>query len=600
MIDQQRIRNFCIIAHIDHGKSTLADRLLEHTGVMTERLKTEQVLDSMELERERGITIKASAVAMTYKAKDGIEYELNLIDTPGHVDFHYEVSRSLAACEGAILVVDAVQGVEAQTIANTILANEQHLVLLPVINKIDLPSADADRVRGEIEEALAIPGEEAILCSAKEGIGTEDVLEAVVAHIPPPTGNLDAPLQAMIFDSHFDPYRGIIAYVRVRNGTLRSDMRIQVMSNGKTFEVQEVGRFSLGMAPTEELSAGEVGYMAAGIKSLGDAPVGDTITDAARPAAKALHGFREAKPMVFCGLYPSDSNDYPLLRDALEKLQLNDAALIYEPETSSALGFGFRAGFLGLLHMEIVQERLEREYNLDLVATSPSVVYQVTTVTGEVLMVDNPALMPQPHLIDHVQEPYVGATIIAPSEYIGPCMELTKDRRGVYQSMEYAGTNRVIMNYELPMGEIIMDFFDQLKSRTRGYASFDYEFVGYRPADLVKVNMQINGDPVDALSFITPREQAYRRGAAMAKKLKAVIPRQQFEIRIQAAIASRVIAAETIRPVRKDVIAKCYGGDITRKRKLLEKQKAGKKRMKNIGSIEVPQEAFMSVLRLED
>ena len=600
MIVQSQIRNFCIIAHIDHGKSTLADRLLEHTGVLNERNRAEQILDSMDLERERGITIKASAVALTYHALDGKDYELNLIDTPGHVDFHYEVSRSLAACEGAILVVDAVQGVEAQTVANCILANEQKLALVPVINKIDLPSADPERVRGEMEEALSIPGAEAILASAKDGTGTVDILEAIVARIPPPVGDIDHPLQAMVFDSHFDPYRGIICYVRMRNGVLRAGMRMQMMSTGRTFEVQEVGRFTLGMNPTNELVAGEVGYVAAGVKSLGEARVGDTITNAANPALRALPGFREAKPMVFCGLYPTDGNDYPLLRDALEKLQLNDAALVYEPETSSALGFGFRAGFLGLLHMEIVQERLEREYNLDLVATSPSVVYRVTTHTGEVILVDNPALMPLPHEIDHIQEPYVGATIIAPSEFIGTCMELAQDRRGIYQSMEYAGTNRVIINYELPLGEILLDFFDQLKSRTKGYASFDYEFIGDREAELVKVNILVNGESVDSLSFITPRERAFRRGSAMAKKLKEVLPRQLFEIRIQAAIGGKIIASESVRPMRKDVLAKCYGGDITRKRKLLEKQKAGKKRMKSIGAVEVPQEAFMSVLRLED
>ncbi|HEY3379553.1 MAG TPA: translation elongation factor 4 [Armatimonadota bacterium] len=600
MIDQKLIRNFCIIAHIDHGKSTLADRLLEYTGMMTARLKTEQILDSMELERERGITIKASAVALTYHAKDGNEYELNLIDTPGHVDFHYEVSRSLAACEGALLVVDAVQGVEAQTVANCILANEQGLTLIPVINKIDLPSADPERVRGEIEDALSIPGDEAILGSAKEGIGTEDILEAIVARIPAPQGDANAPLQAMIFDSHFDAYRGIIAYVRVRNGVIRPGMRIQMMSLGKVFEVQEVGRFTLGMHSTGELVAGEVGYMSAGIKSLGDAPVGDTITDSANPATTQLPGFREAKPMVFCGLYPTDSSDYPLLREALEKLKLNDAAVTYEPETSSALGFGFRVGFLGLLHMEIVQERLEREYNLTLLATSPSVVYRVTTTKGEVTLVDNPADMPTADFIRLIEEPFVAAKVIAPSEFIGPCMELAQERRGVYKSMEYAGAKRVIINYELPLGEILLDFFDQLKSRTRGYASFDYEFDGYRAGDLVKVNILVNGDQVDALSFITPRDRSYRRGSAMVKKLKEVIPRQQLEIRIQAAIGGKIIAAESVRPFRKDVIAKCYGGDITRKRKLLEKQKAGKKRMKNIGSVEVPQEAFMSVLRLED
>lgn len=600
MIQQSRIRNFSIIAHIDHGKSTLADRLLEYTGVMNERIKTEQILDSMDLERERGITIKASAVAMTYRAKDGKDYELNLIDTPGHVDFHYEVSRSLAACEGALLVVDAVQGVEAQTVANCILANEQGLTIIPVINKIDLPSADPERVRGEIEDGLAILGDEAILASAKEGIGTEEILEAVVSQIPPPQGDNDAPLQAMIFDSHFDPYRGIIAYVRVRNGIIRPGMRIKMMSTGKIFEVQEVGRFTLGMNPTEELVAGEVGYVAAGIKSLGDARVGDTITDSVRPASEQLPGFREAKPMVFCGLYPTDSSDYPLLREALEKLQLNDAAITFEPETSSALGFGFRTGFLGLLHMEIVQERLEREYNLTIIATSPSVVYRVTTTKGEVILVDNPADMPTPDRIQLIEEPYVAAKIIAPSEYIGPCMELAQERRGIFKSMEYAGVKRVIINYDLPLGEILLDFFDQLKSRTRGYASFDYEFAGYHEGELVKVNMLVNGDQVDALSFITPRDRSYRRGSAMAKRLKEVIPRQQMEIRIQASIGTKIIAAESVRPYRKDVISKCYGGDITRKRKLLEKQKAGKKRMKAIGSVEVPQEAFMSVLQLEE
>jgi GTP-binding protein LepA len=600
MIKQSQIRNFCIIAHIDHGKSTLADRLLETTGVMNDRIKTEQILDSMDLERERGITIKASAVALTYRAKDGLDYELNLIDTPGHVDFHYEVSRSLAACEGAILVVDAVQGVEAQTVANTVLANEQHLALVPVINKIDLPSADPDRVRGEIEEALAIPADEAIAASAKEGIGTDEILEAIIKHIPAPQGDNDAPLQAMIFDSHYDPYRGIIAYVRVRNGILRPGMRLRMMSSGKSFDVQEVGRFTLGMNPTDELVAGEVGYVSAGMKSLDDSRVGDTITDAARPALRPLPGFRDVKPMVFCGLYPTDSGDYPILREALEKLQLNDAALTFEPETSTALGFGFRAGFLGLLHMEIVQERLEREYNLDIVATSPSVVYRVTTTAGEVMMVDNPAHLPPPQNIARIEEPYVGATIIVPSEYIGQCMELAQERRGIYKSMEYAGPKRVIMIYELPLGEILLDFFDQLKSRTRGYASFDYEFVGNREGDLVKVNIQVNGEVVDSLSFITPRERAYRRGSAMARRLKEVLPRQMFEIRIQAAIGGKIIAAESVRPMRKDVLAKCYGGDITRKRKLLEKQKAGKKRMKSIGSVEVPQEAFMSVLRLEE
>jgi GTP-binding protein LepA len=600
MIVQSHIRNFCIIAHIDHGKSTIADRLLEATGVLNDRNRAEQILDSMDLERERGITIKASAVALTYTAPDGQEYELNLIDTPGHVDFHYEVSRSLAACEGALLVIDAVQGVEAQTVANCILANEQQLTVIPVINKIDLPAADPERVSAEMEDALAIPADEAILASAKNGQGITDILQAIVERIPPPLGDRDAPLQAMVFDSHFDMYRGIICYVRVRNGTLHSGMKIQMMNTGGVFEVQEVGRFTLGMNPTGVLVAGEVGYVAAGVKSLGDARVGETITDAARPALLPLHGFRDAKPMVFCGLYPTNSSDYPLLREALEKLQLNDAALTFEPETSGALGFGFRAGFLGLLHMEIVQERLEREYNLDLCATAPSVVYRVITTAGEVLMVDNPADMPTPDKISRIEEPFVGATVIAPTEFIGAIMELTQERRGVYQSMEYAGAKRVILNYQLPLGEILLDFFDQLKSRTRGYASFDYEFVGYLEGQLVKVHMLVNGEPVEALSFITPRDRAYKRGASMCRKLKEVIHRQQLEIRIQAAIGGKIIASESVRPYRKDVIAKCYGGDITRKRKLLEKQKAGKKRMKSIGSVDLPQEAFMTVLRLED
>ncbi len=600
MINQKLIRNFSIIAHIDHGKSTLADRLLEFTGMVTDRTKSDQILDSMDLERERGITIKASAVAMTYHAQDGQDYELNLIDTPGHVDFHYEVSRSLAACEGAVLVVDAVQGVEAQTVANCILANGQGLTLIPFINKIDLPAADPERVRKELEDALAIPGDDAIVGSAKLGLGCEEILEAIVNRIPAPEGEVTAPLQAMIFDSHFDQYRGIIAYVRIRNGVLRAGTKMQIMSTGRTFEVQEVGRFCLGLSPSTELAAGEVGYVTAGIKSLGDAPVGDTITDAARPATEPLTGFRPVKPMVFCGLYPTSSNDYGMLREALDKLQLNDAALTFEPETSSALGFGFRAGFLGLLHMEIVQERLEREYNLELVATSPSVVYRITTTSGEEIMVDNPADMPTADRIRTVEEPFVVAKIIAPSEFTGTCMELAQERRGIYKLIEYAGMQRVILTYELPLSEILIDFFDQLKSRTRGYASFDYEFSGYIVGQLVKVQMLVNGEPVDALSFITPREHSFRRGATMARKLKEVIHRQQMEVRIQAAIGGKIIASESVRPFRKDVIAKCYGGDITRKRKLLEKQKAGKKRMKNIGSVEVPQEAFMSVLRLED
>jgi GTP-binding protein LepA len=599
-VEQSLLRNFGIVAHIDHGKSTLADRLLEFTGTLSERERRDQVLDQMELERERGITIKASAIRMSYAASDGRTYVLNLIDTPGHVDFAYEVSRSLAACEGVLLVVDAVQGVEAQTVANADLAIASDLAIVPVINKIDLPNASPERVRLELRDVIGLDGDSALLVSAKEGIGIEQVLAAVVAHIPAPQGDADAPLQALVFDSHFDPYRGIIAYVRLRQGRLAKGMRIRMMATGKEFEVDEVGVFGLTMKPVESLVAGEVGYVAAGIKVIGDARVGDTITQADHPAATALAGYRALKPMVFCGLYPTEGDDYSPLREALERLQLNDAALSYEPETSAALGFGFRCGFLGLLHMDIVQERLEREYGLSLVATAPSVVYRIHRTDGEVVEIDNPARMPEPQHLDFIEEPWVKATIMAPAEYVGPCLELAQERRGEFRNIEYSSTNRVIITYNLPLAEILLDFFDQLKSRTRGYASLDYDFAGYRPGELVRVQLLVNGDPVDALSFVTHRERSQSRARRAVEKLKQVVPRQLFEVRLQAAINSRIIAAETVRPLRKNVLAKCYGGDVTRKRKLLERQKAGKKRMKQIGSVEIPQEAFLTVLRLGD
>jgi GTP-binding protein LepA len=592
------IRNFCIIAHIDHGKSTLADRLLETTGAIAPKEMRAQVLDRMDIERERGITIKMAAVRLKYQASDGQEYELNLIDTPGHVDFTYEVSRSLAACEGAILVVDAAQGVEAQTLANVNLANQSGLTIVPVINKIDLPAADPERVKREIEDVLAIPAEECILASAKAGIGTTEILEAVVQRIPPPSGHPEAPLRALVFDSHFDPYLGIVAYLRVVDGVIVPGQRIRMMATGREFEVAGVGVFHPEMAGVEKLTTGEVGYMTASIKTVGECRVGDTLTAADRPAAVPLPGYKQAKPMVFCGLYPVDSDEYPDLREALQKLQLNDAALTYEPETSAALGFGFRCGFLGLLHSEIVQERLERESDLSLIATSPSVVYRVTRTDGTVLEIDNPTNLPPANLVEKIEEPYVLATIIAPTEYVGGCMELCNDRRGSFKNMEYSGASRVILTYNLPLSEILMDFFDQLKSRTKGYASFDYEFIGYRESKLVKLDILLNSDPVDALSFITHRDRAYARGKQLVERLKEILPRQMFEIRIQAALGSKVIAAETVRAMRKNVIAKCYGGDITRKRKLLEKQKEGKKRMKAIGSVEIPQEAFLSVLKV--
>ncbi len=598
---QSHIRNFCIIAHIDHGKSTLADRLLEATGTVTREGHADQMLDKMDLERERGITIKMAAVRMRYRARDGQEYELNLIDTPGHVDFTYEVSRSLAACEGALLVVDAAQGVEAQTLANVNLALNNNLTLIPVLNKIDLPAADPERVMNEVEESLAIPREDCILASAKEGIGIPEILEAVVHHVPPPEGDPEAPLRALIFDSHFDSYVGIVAYVRVVDGSLRPGQKIRMMATGREFEVIGVGIFGPDMRPTGGLEAGQVGFVHAGIKSIGDCRVGDTLTVAGAQAAKEpLAGYKQAKPMVFCGLYPVVGEDYSELREALGKLQLNDASLTYEPETSAALGFGFRCGFLGLLHSEIVQERLEREFNIDLIATSPSVIYRVTTTDEKVHEIDNPAHWPQVQKIVRIEEPYVEATVITPKEYVGTCMELCNDRRGAFKHMEYAGTERVILSYNLPLAEILMDFFDSLKSRTKGYASFDYELAGYMDSPLVKMDILINGESVDALSFITHRDRAYPRGKQLVERLKEILPRQMFEIRIQAALGSKVVAAESVRPLRKDVLAKCYGGDISRKRKLLEKQKEGKKRMKSVGRVEIPQEAFLSVLRVND
>ncbi|MCS6831632.1 MAG: translation elongation factor 4 [bacterium] len=597
---QEHIRNFCIIAHIDHGKSTLADRILEFTGAIDPRQMQEQVLDQMDLERERGITIKMTAVRLTYRARNGQEYELNLIDTPGHVDFTYEVSRSLAACEGALLVVDASQGVEAQTIANVNLAMNNGLEIIPVINKIDLPAADPDRVKEEIENILMLDSSEAILASAKEGIGTEEILEAVVHKIPPPKGSPNAPLRALIFDSHFDPYLGVVVYVRVVDGIVRPGMRIRFMSTGREFEVTSVGFFTPRLQEGDELRTGEVGYLTAGIKTVGDTRVGDTITDAERPAEQPLPGYKPVKPMVYCGLYPVDGEEFADLRDALMKLQLNDAALVFEPETSAALGFGFRCGFLGLLHMDIVQERLEREFGLSLIATAPSVVYRITSTKGEVILLDNPAHWPSPTTIAFVEEPYIRATIFVPSEYVGAMMELAMERRGEFVKMEYPSPNRVLLTYDLPMAEILLDFYDQLKSRSKGYASFDYEPIGYRQSELVKLDILINGEPVDALSFITHRDRAYNRGRALVERLREVVPRQQFEVRIQAAIGSKVIAAERIPPFRKNVLAKCYGGDVTRKRKLLEKQKEGKKRMKQLGNVEIPQEAFLSVLKVAD
>lgn len=594
------IRNFCIIAHIDHGKSTLADRLMEATGTLTKREMEAQVLDSMDLERERGITIKAQSVRLLHTAKDGNQYTLNLIDTPGHVDFSYEVSRSLAACEGALLVVDAAQGVEAQTLANVYLALEHDLEIIPVINKIDLPSADVERVKKEIEDIIGLDASDAILASAKSGIGIQDILEAIVERIPAPEDKSDQPTRALIFDSRFDSYKGAIAYVRVKEGSLKKRDIIRMMHDNKDFEVTELGVFTPNLLPVDELSCGSVGCVAASIKNVGDCHVGDTITKADDPAAEPLPGYRKAVSMVYCGLYPTDSKDYDNLRDALEKLNLNDAALEYEPETSIALGFGFRCGFLGLLHMDVIQERLEREYNLTLITTAPSVNYKVHKTNGEILEIDNPSKLPPPTEIDFIEEPYVKATTIVPKDFVGAIMELSQDKRGEYQSMEYLDETRVSIVYHLPLGEIIYDYFDKLKSATKGYASLDYELIGYQASPMVKMDILLNGEPVDALSIIVHKDRAATRGRALTEKLKELIPRQMFEIPIQAAVGNKIVARETVKAWRKDVLAKCYGGDISRKRKLLEKQKEGKKRMKAVGSVEIPQEAFMAILKVDD
>jgi len=596
---QEKIRNFCIIAHIDHGKSTLADRILETTGVLSEREMEKQVLDDMDLEKERGITIKSKAVRLSYRDEDGEEYILNLIDTPGHVDFAYEVSRSLAACEGAILVVDASQGIEAQTLANVYLALEHDLEIVPVINKIDLTSARPDWVKKEIEDVIGLVAEDAPLISAKNGIGIERVIEKIVSDIPSPDGDTDAPLRALIFDSFYDNYRGVIAYIRVKEGSLKVGDKIQMMATGKEFEVTDVGVFKRDLTPVRELRAGEVGYVAASIKNVRDTRVGDTITHVDRPAKEPLPGYRKVNPMVYSGIYPADGARYDELRDALDKLHINDASLTFEAETSVALGFGFRCGFLGLLHMDIVQERLEREYDLDLVTTAPSVIYKVVTNDGVEHDVSNPTNLPDPAEIEYMEEPIVNAQIMVPTEYVGAIMELCQERRGTYKDMEYMEETRVLLTYELPLNEIIYDFFDALKSRSRGYASFDYELIGYQESELVKLDILLNGEVVDALSLIVHQDKAYTRGRGIAEKLKELIPRQMFEIPIQAAIGNKIIARETIKALRKDVLAKCYGGDISRKKKLLEKQKEGKKRMRQVGSVEVPQEAFMSVLKFD-
>lgn len=597
---QKKIRNFSIIAHIDHGKSTLADRILEQTGALTHQEMKNQLLDSMDLERERGITIKLNAVQLKYKAKDGETYIFHLIDTPGHVDFTYEVSRSLAACEGAILVVDAAQGIEAQTLANVYLALDNDLEILPVINKIDLPAADPERVREEIEDVIGLDASDAVLASAKSGIGIEDILEQIVEKVPEPSGDVNKPLKALIFDSVFDAYRGVIANIRIMDGVVKAGDRIKMMSNGKEFEVTEVGVFSPKATPRDELLVGDVGYLTAAIKNVGDTRVGDTITLANNPAEEALDGYRKLNPMVYCGLYPIDSSKYNDLRDALEKLELNDSALQFEAETSQALGFGFRCGFLGLLHMEIIQERIEREFNIDLITTAPSVIYHVNLTDGSNIVVDNPAEMPEPGVIESVEEPYVKATVMVPNDYVGAVMELAQNKRGNFITMEYLDDIRVSIVYEIPLSEIVYDFFDQLKSSTKGYASFDYELIGYKASKLVKMDILLNAEKVDALSFIVHRDFAYERGKIIVEKLKELIPRQQFEVPIQAAIATKIVSRSTIKALRKNVLAKCYGGDVSRKRKLLEKQKEGKKRMKQIGSVEVPQEAFMAILKMDE
>ncbi len=599
--DKSKIRNFCIVAHIDHGKSTLADRIIEKTGLLTSREMQDQILDNMELERERGITIKAQTVRTVYKAQDGEEYIFNLIDTPGHVDFNYEVSRALAACDGAILVVDAAQGIEAQTLANVYLALDHDLDVFPVINKIDLPSARPDWVKNEIEDIIGIEAQDAPLISAKNGVGIEEVLEAVIAKIPAPKGSAGNPLQALIFDSVYDPYKGVIVFCRIVEGKVSKGTRIRMMATGASFDVVEVGYFGAGQfIPCEELSAGMVGYLTASIKNVKDTAVGDTVTDAADPCAEPLPGYKKVQSMVYCGLYPADGAKYPDLRDALEKLQLNDASLFYEPETSVALGFGFRCGFLGLLHLEIIQERLEREYNLDLVTTAPGVVYKVHRTNGDMIELTNPSNLPDPSEIDYMEEPIVNAEIMVTTEFIGSIMELCQERRGRYLGMEYVEETRALLRYELPLNEIIYDFFDALKSRSRGYASFDYDIKGYEQSELVKLDILINREEVDALSFIVHKESAYDRGRRMCEKLKDEIPKHLFEIPIQAAVGGKIIARETVKAMRKDVLAKCYGGDITRKKKLLEKQKEGKKRMRQVGSVEIPQKAFMSVLKLDD
>ncbi|MBQ8081627.1 MAG: translation elongation factor 4 [Clostridia bacterium] len=596
--DLSATRNFCIIAHIDHGKSTLADRILEKTGVFEKREMVEQILDSMDVERERGITVKSKAVRMEYQAKDGKTYRLNLIYTPGHVDFAYEVSRALAACEGAILVVDATQGVEAQTLANVYMALEHDLEIVPVINKIDLPSAQPEEVKNEIEEEIGLDAEDAPLVSAKQGIGIDEVLEAIVTRMPPPEGDSEAPLQALVFDAAYDNYRGAICFVRVKEGAVRAGMRMRLMQTGAEFDIVEVGVFTPGYTPVDELGPGDVGYIAASIKDVADTRVGDTITDAARPATEPLPGYRQVQSVVFCGIYPADGADYENLKDALQKLRMNDASLTFEPETSTALGYGFRCGFLGLLHMEIMQERLEREFDLDLITTVPNVVYEVVKTDGTELSIDNPAALPQPTEIAEMREPYVRATIYTPEEFVGPLMDLCQSKRGIFADEQYEG-KRVKLLYDIPLNEVIYDFFDQLKSRSRGYASFDYEITGYRKSDLVKMDILLNGDICDAFTMIVHKDRAYPRGRAICEKLKDVIPRQQFEIPVQAAIGGKIIARETVKAVRKDVLAKCYGGDITRKKKLLEKQKEGKKRMRQFGTVQLTGEAFMAVLKMD-